>query len=169
MSLTEATERTAARTLLETWESNERMRHVPSLEWITQKLDADLRPRIDILAGACAAVASNEAHRPAVEEQLRALCKTIDRLADCARHSRMNHAPAPVGERLRWALNHAVTNLHSLDPNLFGRRYPMQTHERSKGEPIYGCLVAIICQMERTARALREVAPGLDEDLLAGL
>src|SRR5438132_6943403 len=111
MSLTEATERTAAKPLLETWESNERMRHIPPLEWIARKLDADLRPRIETLYGAFASMPGDDPHRPATEEQFRVLCKAIDRLADCARHSRTNHAPGPIGDRLRWSLQHAASNL----------------------------------------------------------
>src|SRR5947209_16269837 len=97
---TELTEKAATRPLLETWGKNERMRHVPPVEWMIEKLDRDLRRRIDILC-ASAAPTSNEM----IDSELRALCRAIDRLADAAKHSRAaNHAPAELGARVDFAM-----------------------------------------------------------------
>jgi len=118
---------------LETWADNERMRHVPSLAWIVEKLDSDLRHRIDALL-------------PSLDDTTsRSLCRALDRLADLGRHTRTNgHAPNDVAGRVTWALEHAVSNVRSIDANLFGRRFPMQTHERSKAEPLYAALLVVI-------------------------
>ncbi|HWW61723.1 MAG TPA: hypothetical protein VN181_10185 [Thermoanaerobaculia bacterium] len=129
---------------LETWADNERMRHVPSLAWIVEKLDVDLRHRIEALV-------------PALDESTtRALCRALDRLADLGRHTRTNgHAPNELGARIAWALDHTVSNVKSIDANLFGRRFPMQTHERSKAEPLYAALLVVIEQV----KALETAAP----------
>src|SRR5439155_14204246 len=55
--------------------SNELMRHIPSLAWLCEKLDGDMRRRIDRIS------ASIEGHvTPEIEEELRALSRALDRL-----------------------------------------------------------------------------------------
>ena len=164
MLLTEATENAAAKPLLETWASNERMRHLPPLDTLVRRLDVDVRRRVNELYASFAA-----APNAAIEEQLRCVCRALDRLADAARHGRANHAPSAIGERLQWSLQHAVTSLSSVDANLFGRRYPVQTHERSRAEQIVGGFVALLCHVEKLTVLVREVDRGIDERLLDGL
>ena len=160
---TEPAERTATHSLLETWGKNERMRHVPPIGWMIEKLDVDLRQRIGKLSGA----ATNEA----IDAELRVLCRLIDRLADTAKFSRSssNHAGADLQTRLTGTINHAVATLGTLDANLFGRRYPFQTFERSKGEPLYGALLVVIDHVHRLTMLVRAVEPHIDEKLLEGL
>ncbi|MDQ6800286.1 MAG: hypothetical protein M3041_05550 [Acidobacteriota bacterium] len=142
------------------------MRHVPALGSIIEKLDVDLRRRIDKLVASIGAQPSNEA----ADFELRGLCRAIDRLADAAKFSRpTNHAPAEIGARIIWAINHAVSSLGSLDANLFGRRYPFQTLERSKGETLYGALLVVIDHVHRLTALARKVDPSIDERLLEGL
>jgi len=169
MLLTEATENATTKPLLETWSGNERMRHLPAIDSLTRKLDSDVRGRMNELHASFAALQNDHPRRAAIEEQLRCLCRAFDRLADAARHGRGNHVPAAIGERLQWSLQHAITELNSVDPNLFGRRYPVQTHERSKAEPIVGSFVAMLCQLEKLTALVREADPAIDERLLTGL
>src|SRR5207245_10294706 len=101
---------------------------------------------------------------------LRALGRAIDRLADAAKHSRAaNHAPAELGARVDFAMTHAVSSLGSLDANLFARRYPFQTFERSKAELIWGALLVVIDHVRRLTSMIRAVDPRTDERLLEGL
>ena len=156
---TEPTDKPATRSLQETWGKNERMRHVPTIEWIVDKLDRDLRRRIAILASST----MNEA----IDAELKALCRAIDRLADAAKHSRAaGQPPAEIGARIDAAITHAVSCLRSLDTNLFGRRYPFQTFERSKGEAIYSALLLIIDRVLRVTDLVRRVDRTVDEKLL---
>jgi len=160
---TEPAEKAATRPPLETWGKNEHMRHVPPLAWIIEKLDIDLRRRIDKLSASIAAQTSSEA----IDGELRALCRAIDRLADTARFSRAaNPAPAEVIARIAWAINHALASLGSLDANLFGRRYPFHTLERSKSEPIYGAFLVVIQHVHRLTTLTRAIDAGIDERLL---
>ena len=160
---TEPVEKPAARSLLETWGKNERMRHVPSIEWITNKLDHDLRRRIDILASSAAALGPNEA----LESELNTVCRAIDRLAEAAKHTRGASAQgAGMRARLDAAITHAVSSLNSLDPNLFGRRYPFQTFERSKGEIVYGALLVVIERVRRLTETIRAFDRAIDEKLV---
>src|SRR5437868_2728239 len=101
------------KSLLETWGRNERMRHVPPIEWIIGKVEGDLKHRIYVLC-------SSES-RAIAEVELTALCRALDRLADIAKYSRGNHGHnAPdLADRVRDALHHAVTSLYSVDANLF--------------------------------------------------
>jgi len=169
MLLTEATENAATKPLLETWSGNERMRHLPPLDAIVRKLDGDIRRCINELHASFAALPNDHARRAAIEEQIRCVCRALDRFADAARHARAGHAPNAIGERLQSSLEHAVSAVRSVDANLFGRRYPVQTHERSKAEPIVGGLMTTMCHVEKLTTLIREVDPHIDERLLANL
>lgn len=169
MLATDAEEAAAGRSSLETWGKNEPMRHVPSAEWMSWKVDQDLRRRIELLFGPYANLSSDDPRRGPLENELRALCRAIDRLCEVARHSRNNHPPQDLGERIAWSLNQAVSCLNSLDPHLIGRRYPFQTAERSKAEPLYGALLVIIQHVGRVLTLVRAVDPNVDEHLLDGL
>ena len=169
MLATDAEEAAAGRSSLETWGRNEPMRHVPSAEWMSWKVDQDLRRRIELLFGPYANLSSDDPRRGPLENELRALCRAIDRLSEVARHSRNNHPPNELGERIAWCLNQAVSCLNSLDPHLIGRRYPFQTAERSKAEPLYGALLVIIQHVGRVLTLVRAVDPNVDEHLLDGL
>jgi hypothetical protein len=163
---TEPTEKVASTPVLETWGKNERMRHIPPLAWIIEKLDIDLRRRIDKLMASIGSASFGES----ADIELRAVCRAIDRLADAAKYSRATgQAPAEIGARITWALNHAVSALGSLDANLFGRRYPFQTLERSKGEALYGALLVVIDHVHRLTTLARRGDPHIDERLLEGL
>ena len=155
---TEPTDKPATHSLLETWGKNERMRHVPTIESIVDKLDHDLRRRINVLATS----PTNEA----IDAELKAVGRSIDRLADTAKHSRSPaQAPAEIAARLDFAITHAISCLNSLDPNLFGRRYPFQTFERSKAESIYGALLLVIDRTHRVTELVRSVDRSVDERL----
>ena len=162
---TELPEKPPPRSLLETWGKNERMRHVPPVEWMIEKLDRDLRRRTQKLCAAAAAAPGNEL----AEAEVKSLCRAIDRLADTAKYSRANNAPSEIGARIDWAITHAISSLGTLDATLFGRRYPYQTLERSKAEPIYGALLIVIDHVHRLTRVIRTVDRGIDEKLLDGL
>jgi hypothetical protein len=172
MLATESAEKPPARTLLETWGKNERMRHVPPVEWIVRKLDVDLRRRIDLASAVFTAMSVADPRRAKMESELRALCRAIDRLSDAGKHTRTpndQHPPSDLGGRVSSAVTHAVSNLNSLDPNLFGRRYPFQTFERSRAEPVMAALLVVICVLTRVASLAREIDPSVDERVLAGL
>ena len=174
MTVTVATETPQAAappaSLLETWGKNERMRHIPALDWIASKVDGDLRRRIDIACSAFDQLPPHDARRPALEHEFTALCRSLDRLADSAKHGRgTQHSGTDLHARVRESINHAVTNLRMLDANLFGRRYPFQTLERSRGEQVFGSLLVAIQTVNRLLSEVRGVAADLDERLLEGL
>ncbi len=165
----EVTEKPTAKSLLETWGKNERMRHVPSIEWMVHKLDSDLRRRIHILWDPVAALPPGDARLMPIEVEFRALCRAIERIAETARHTRGNNAPSELGARIDWAITHAVSSLNTIDANLFGRRCPFQTFERSKAEPFYGALLVVIDRVHRLTRMIRSIDAPVDERLLEGL
>lgn len=169
MEAAEKPAQTAPKPLLETWAKNERMRHVPSLEFVTQKVDRDLRRRIDILYSAFDRLGHDDPRRATLEEQLRCVCRAVDRVAETARHGRGTQGPNDLGDRLHAATNNAVASLGSLDTNLFGRRYPFQSFERSRAEILWSCVLAAVCHVERVAHLIRTIEPGIDEELLMGL
>src|SRR5437773_2181573 len=96
----ETPEKPAAHSLLETWGKNERMRHIPSAEWMTWKLDSDLRHRIDRLLAPFTALPQDDPRHGPADTELRALCRAIERFADTVRHNRGGHAPQELGNRI---------------------------------------------------------------------
>lgn len=165
---TEAVTKPAVTVKLETWATNDRMRHVPSVEWLLWKVDVDLRRRLEKLL---APVTAEVAQRPEIQADLRALCRAFERLADVAKHVRSNnnHGPSDPHGRVIGALNLAVGSLKSLEPALIGRRFPFHTFERSKAEPLYGALLMAIDATERLASRVRAIDRDIDERLLQGL
>src|SRR5687768_9290128 len=137
--MTLATEQTDAPALLETWSLNERMRHIPSVSWMIQKLDEDLRRRVDLLWNAYAKIVADDPLHAGLEKELRALTRCLDRVSNVARRMQASHQhpPAELGARIQWSLNHAAASLNAVDAETFGRRYPFQTFERSNGEPLW--------------------------------
>lgn len=154
---------------LEQWHHNERMRHVPPLPWIIQKLDQDLRRRLEKLLVPWSDVAASDPRHAAIESELRAVCRALDRVADTARRGRSGHAPNDLTARVRWSLDHAVQNLTAADADTFGRRFPFQTFERSNAEPLWGAALSVIQHVQNLVPLIREIEPDIDERLYEGL
>ena len=164
------TEKPAAHSLLETWAENERMRHIPSLAWVVHKVDVDLRRRIELAYESYRSLAFDDPRHAPIEHELRLICRAIERLGEAAKHLRHNgQPPNDLLNKVGWMINHTVQSLNAVDANLFGRRFPVQTHERSKGEPVYGALLAVMHHVERLIVLTRALDPDLDEKLLQGL
>ena len=156
--------------MLETWSQNDRMRHVPSSVWMAQKLDTDLRRKIDALWLAYSRLAVDDPKHAALEKEFRILCRSLDRVADVARRTRgPQHPPAELGGRITWGLNHAITNLSSVDSETFGRRFPFQTFERSNAEPLWAAMLMAIEHVHRLIDIVREIDRGIDERMYEGL
>jgi hypothetical protein len=156
-------------TLLEQWPANERMRHVPSLPWIIQKLDQDVRRRLESLLVPYSDIAASDPRHGAIETELRAVCRALDRVADITRRGRGGHAPNDLASRVRWALNHTVQNLTATDADTFGRRFPFQTFERSYAEPLWGATLAVLQHVQNLVPLIREIEPDIDERMYEGL
>jgi hypothetical protein len=161
---------TAQESLQEAWSGNERMRHIPGISWMIAKLDGDLRHRIEKLFAVYLALPGSDPRHAPLEHEFRALCRAIDRVADVARRPRgNNHPPADLGHRVSWTVSHAVTNLKEADVDTFGRRFPVQTFERSNAEPLWAAMLNVIDHVHRLTPRVREIDPGIDEQLYEGL
>lgn len=153
---------------LETWPGNERMRHVPPADWMLRKTEIDLRSRIRKLTAAFADLPAADPHHGAIETQLRAAGTAIDCLTSTVLGRRTTTTEPPaLPARIEAALSSAAAALRSLEPTPFGRRFPYHSFDRSKGEPVYGALLAVICQVDRLVPLVRAIDPDIDEKLLA--
>ena len=156
--------------LLESHAQNERMRHIPALPWMVQKLDVDLRRRIEKLWLPYSDLAASDPRHPALEAGIRALCRAIDRVGAIARHHRGNpHPPNDLGSRVTWTINQAVGNLTGVDVETFGKRFPFQTLERSNNEPLWAAMLSVIQHVQKLVPMVREIEPDIDERLYEGL
>jgi hypothetical protein len=156
--------------LLESHPLNERMRHIPALSWIVQKLDDDLRHRIERLWLPYSDLPASDPRHPAMEAEFRALCRSLDRIADVARRHRPHpHPPNDLGNRVTWTLSQAVNALHAADAETFGKRFPFQTFERSNAEPLWAAVLAAIQHVRTLVELVREIEPEIDERMYEGL
>jgi len=155
--------------MLEHWPENERMRHIPALKWIIDKLDQDVRRRLEKLLVPYSDIGTADPRHAPLEAELRALCRALDRVADCARRGRNGHAPNEATAKVRWALDHAVQNLTASDADTFGRRYPFQTFERSNAEPLWGAMLSVLQHLQNLVPLVREIEPDIDERMYEGL
>ena len=153
---------------LETWATNERMRHVPSAEWMARKVETDIRKRVGKVMPLLLNLPSADPRHPSLEAEFRSLCKSLERLADAAKPTaRQNGHDLP--SRIDSMLTVAAANLHSLETTAFGRRNPYHAFDRSKAEPLYAALLAVFGHLERVINLVRAIEPGIDERLLEGL
>jgi hypothetical protein len=154
---------------LEIHAQNERMRHIPVSDWMIRKLDGDIRRRTELLLDVLHTLPADDPRHADLEGPLRALCRSIDKLADAARHGRNSHAPNEITAHLRWSLEHAVANLRSLDGETFGRRAPFHHFDRSRAEVVHGALLCVFASLDRTFETARAIDPTFDERLFAHL
>jgi hypothetical protein len=165
-----ATEETPRASLLETHVQNERMRHIPSILWIVQKLEGDVRHHVEKLWLPYSDLPASDPRHPALEAAFRALCKSLDRLADVARRHRHHpHPPNDLGSRIGWAISQAVTALNSADADTFGRRFPYQTFERSNAEPLWAAMLSVLQRVQRLVELTRDIDLQIDERIYEGL
>jgi hypothetical protein len=171
MFAVETLEKPRAPSPLESWSSNERMRHISPIEVMRQRLDGTMRKRIETLLASCGSARDlPESVRIQMELELRELCRAIDRVCETARSSRpAGHAPSEISARIGHALQNAVASLNAVDGELYGRRYPFQTLERSRAEPLSGSMLVLGEHIRRLTRLIRTIDPDIDEKLLAGL
>jgi hypothetical protein len=156
--------------LLENHAQNERMRHIPPLAWAVQKLDHDLRHRIEKLWLPYADLAASDPRHPALEAEFRALCRAIDRITEITRRHRGNpHPPNDLGSRIGWTISQAVANLSAVDADTYGKRLPFQTLERSFNEPLWAAMLSVIQHVQKLVPLVREIEPEIDERLYEGL
>jgi hypothetical protein len=156
--------------VLETHAHNERMRHIPTLAWITQKLDVDLRRRIEKLWLPYSDLPASDSRHPAIEAEIRALLRSVDRVGSIARHHRGHpHPPNDLGTRVTWTINQTVAALQGADAETFGKRFPFQTFERSNGEPLWAAMLTVIQHVEKLVPMIREIEPDIDERMYEGL
>lgn len=154
---------------LEIHAQNERMRHIPSTDWMVRKLEGDVRKRIDLTLEVFPTLPHDDPRHGELDGALRVLGRSVDRLAEAARHGRTNHAPNEIGAHLHWSMEHAAANLRGLDGETFGRRAPFHQFERSRSEPIYGAFLAVLAATDRALNAARAIDRSLDERLFAHL
>jgi hypothetical protein len=155
---------------LETHAHNERMRHIPSLTWMAQKLDGDIRRRIEKLWLPYSDLAASDPRHPRMEAELRALCRSLERVADVARrHRAHHHPPNDLGSRLNWTISEAVSSLNTAEAATFGRRFPFHTFERSNAEPLWAAMLVVIQHVQKLVELVREIDPEIDERVFEGL
>lgn len=155
---------------LERWATNPSMRHVPSLQWIIEKVDRDIRRRVERLWTSFADLPFSNPHHAELEMEFRALCRTLERVADVARsHHGHPHPPNDLASRLTWTIDDVLAALRAVDAETFGRRFPFHTAERSMAEPLWASVLAALQHVQTLVDLVRVVDPTIDEMMYEGL
>src|SRR5258708_35901038 len=89
---------------LEIHAQTERMRHIPSTEWMIRKLEGEVRKRIELMLEVRTNLPRDDPRPVDLEGALRRLCRSVDPLAEAARHGRSNHGPHENGAHLHPSL-----------------------------------------------------------------
>jgi len=156
--------------LLETWSHNERMRHIPLLSWMIDKIEIDVRRRFEILFTPFSSLEPGDPRHAPIDAELRALIRALDRVADVAKRPKNpSHPPNDIAPRMNWSINHAVGNLQGVDPETFAKRFPFQTFERSNAEPLTAAMLAVIAHLQKVHELVRAIDPAVDERIYANL
>ena len=144
---------------------NEKMRHVPPIEFMLDRIEGDYARRLRILAETIEE-RQDAPERAEAESQTLAACRWMIRAAECATHSKLNAHPSGslryvVGEFVRVT----VEALHRIDGELFRRRMPFHRFERSEGEAVYLSFTAISFHIQRAVETVSRFDPAIHEKL----
>lgn len=147
-------------------ELTQEMMHVPPLAEIVERVDVRLRTIASIVASAVeTGGAAAPADAAAATELLRSGLHWLDGLADHNRHFRraLVAHDAPISTRLQIAFDNAAGALRALDEKQFRRRSTLHSFDKSHGEGVFGCVLALGDILFRAA----EKASTLDRDIYA--
>jgi hypothetical protein len=145
-------------------ETTQEMMHVPPIAEIVERVDTRLRTIATILASAVeTGRATAPADASATYDLLVSALRWLERLADHNRHFRrasVSH-DAPISARLQVAFDNAAGSLRALDEKQFRRRSTLHSFDKSHGEGVFACVLAI---GDILFRAADKAAP-LDRDV----
>ncbi len=155
---------------LESVETNPKMRHIPSLDWMIQKLERTLHERLEMMFGVIQSHETAETQRAEIQACLRSTGRAFEKVCETIRPARPHHADShdPIGY-VRSTHVAAVAALRSLDVTTFGRREPFHHFDRSNSESIYGAVLSTIVHTDRLVDLVRKLDPSVDERLYAHL
>ncbi len=144
-------------------ETNENMRHIPTLDTMRRKIDGDLRANVE--AAWQAGFGSNldvdiQARQP-VEQCLKKVCHWLEKFSEALRRSRGSGHHEPLRVRLDQAFAAALQAISNANPQTFRHRAPYHQFDRSRGECVVGALLAAL----RSGETAVEKALPLDSDI----
>lgn len=120
--------------------TTDRMRHLPSLERVIEKVDQNFRQRADL----CYQIAFGSAHEDRdvereVEERLRRFIEALGDLSAAAGKRTGSHQQDHLRVALERVLDETVAALRNIDSESFARRQPYNRFPRSRWESIFSC------------------------------
>lgn len=154
--------------------ATDRMRHVPPLDYLTFKVDIEFRDQIDKLYWAVyeSGKPLDASRTEGIEAGFHAVCKTLERLGDHARHHRPNTHGQPQ-EILRSRLDHAflqaMKGLGSIKAEEYGVRAPENHFDKSQGEALLMTMLAVGARIRKLIPLVAAVNPDIYEMLMSKL
>jgi antitoxin component HigA of HigAB toxin-antitoxin module len=144
---------------------NEKMRHVPSIEFMLDRIEREYARQLRIVAEAIEE-AFDAPERAAAETELLAACRWMIRAAECATHSKLHpHPPAALHNAVAEYVRVTVEALQRIDGELFRRRMPYHRFERSEGEAVYLSFTAISFHLQRAIETVSRFDRAIYEKL----
>jgi len=148
---------------LEQFGTTERMRHIPPVEDLIRRLDLEVRKTIRAIFER-GSVEKPEIS-PEVESHLKRLCRSIERVAEIARHGKpMPSSPnTDTRGKLESATANAVGALSVLDRVHFTQRTPFNSFERSRAEMLHSAVLIVIKQTRELVDEVARSYPAIRE------
>ena len=143
---------------LERQETNDIMRHVPPIDWISTKFDYDYRER---LRNVWSALDGEEQVPRELRPKLDQLCKWLHHITVLAKGKRTDFVESDLKTEVEHAAYEASSALSSMDRDLFQRRMPFHGFERSNGELIWEAFLAIGATIEDLVPKVEQFDPDL--------
>lgn len=140
--------------------TTDRMRHIPSLEYLTGYVNERFRQRVDLFYQCAFGTAhENRDLEHEIESRLRKFIGALVDLSTAAGKPGKTHHQDHLRVALESVLNETVDALRSIEPDLFGRRQPFNRFPRSRWEPVYSCFLAAHSRLDDLLPLVSELDP----------
>lgn len=145
------------------------MRHVPPRDWIVNKLDYDLREKIEVCWSCAHDTGSIDPDTLArIDERFAALARWLQRIVALSQNKGGSASKEnDLHTRLTHSVYEAVSALSGLDQNSFRRRTPYHQFQLNRAEMIWQALLAALAVQHEIAEDLSAVDSDLAMKLLA--
>lgn len=153
--------------------TTEKMRHVPPLEWLLERLRGAWRERLDKLAMATISATTEPPPSEEVREAellLRRICGWLQTLVQQIRGRRPErHSDSDLHVLLLYSMDQCTAALETLDSAAFRCRTPFHEFETSEGEAIYEQILIILALTGRLEEAVARFDPDISFRLMESL
>ncbi|MDX1583491.1 MAG: hypothetical protein R3338_07825 [Thermoanaerobaculia bacterium] len=147
--------------------TTDRMRHIPSLDYLISYVDQRFRQRADLYYQSAFGTAHEDRDlEHEIEQQLRSFIGALVDISVAAGKPAKSHKQDHLRVALESVLDETVDALRSIEPEQFGRRAPADQFDRSRAEPIFSRFLAATSRLNDLLPMVRDLDPDAPMKLL---